>query len=84
MCIAVPSKVIAIKGAMATIDVQGATREVSLMLLPEEAEIGDYVLVHAGFAIQRIDPEAGIETLALFDEILNKTGSSGPTSPTNA
>ncbi|MEJ2688696.1 MAG: HypC/HybG/HupF family hydrogenase formation chaperone [Deltaproteobacteria bacterium] len=79
MCIAVPSKVIAIKGAMATIDVQGAKREVSLMLLPDAAEIGDYVLVHAGFAIQRIDPEAGIETLALFDEILNKTGSSGPT-----
>lgn len=79
MCIAVPSKVIAIKGAMATIDVQGARREVSLMLLPDAAEIGDYVLVHAGFAIQRIDPEAGIETLALFDEILNKTGSSGPT-----
>jgi hydrogenase expression/formation protein HypC len=78
MCIAVPSKVIAIKGAMATIDVQGASREVSLMLLPDEAEIGDYVLVHAGFAIQRIDPEAGIETLALFDEILNRTGSSGP------
>ena len=79
MCIAVPSKVIAIKGAMATIDAQGAKREVSLMLLPDAAEIGDYVLVHAGFAIQRIDPEAGIETLALFDEILNKTGSSGPT-----
>jgi len=79
MCIAIPSKVIAIKGAMATIDVQGARREVSLMLLPEEAEIGDYVLVHAGFAIQRLNPEAGIETLALFDEILNKTGSSGPT-----
>lgn len=79
MCIAVPSKIIAINGAMATIDVQGARREVSLMLLPEEAEIGDYVLVHAGFAIQRIDPEAGVETLSLFDEILQKTGSSDPT-----
>ena len=79
MCIAVPSKVIAIQGAMATIDVQGARREVSLMLLPEEAKIGDYVLVHAGFAIQRIDPDAGVETLALFDEILTKTGPTGPT-----
>ena len=81
MCIAVPSKIIAIAGAMATIDVQGAHRDVSLMLLPEEAEIGDYVLVHAGFAIQRIDPDAGIETLALFDQILKK---SSPADPTNA
>ena len=79
MCIAIPSKIIAIEGVMATIDVQGARREVSLMLLPEEAEIGDYVLVHAGFAIQRIDPEGGIETLALFDQILKKSNSPDPT-----
>lgn len=79
MCIAVPSKIIAIANAMATIDVQGARREVSLMLLPDEAEIGDYVLVHAGFAIQLIDSEAGVETLALFDQILKDNGSSDPT-----
>lgn len=73
MCIAVPSKIIAIDDLMATIDVQGARRQVSLMLLPEPAEVGDYVLVHAGYAIQRLDPEAGVETLALFKEILAGT-----------
>jgi hydrogenase expression/formation protein HypC len=44
------------------------------MLLPEEAEVGDYVLVHAGFAIQKIDQEAGQESLKLFDEVLKKLG----------
>ena len=69
MCVAVPSKIITIDDQMATIDVQGAQRQVSLMLLPEPAELGDYVLVHAGFAIQKLDPEAGQETLKLFEEM---------------
>ena len=73
MCIAVPSQIIAIDEMMATIDVQGARRRISLMLLPEPAAVGDYVLVHAGYAIQRLDPEAGEETLSLFNEILSKT-----------
>ena len=59
---------------MATIEVYGARRQVNLMLLPEEAEVGDYVLVHAGFAIQKIDVEAGQESLKLFDEVLKKLG----------
>ena len=73
MCIAVPSQIIVIDDMMATIDVQGARRQVSLMLLPEPASVGDYVLVHAGYAIQRLDPEAGVETLSLFNEILTNT-----------
>lgn len=72
MCIAIPSKIIAINDQMATVDVHGARREVSLMLLQDEAAIDDYVLVHAGFAIQRIDPQAGEETLQLFAQILNQ------------
>jgi len=48
MCLAVPSKIIRINDLMATIDVMGARREISLMILPEEVKIGDYVLVHAG------------------------------------
>lgn len=71
MCLAVPSKVIEIKGMMATIDVQGARRDVSLLILPEEVEIGDYVLVHAGFAIQKVDREAGDEAIRLLNEIIN-------------
>ena len=50
---------------MATIDVDGVQREVSLLLL-EDARIGEYVIVHAGFAIQRIDEAAAMETLSLL------------------
>jgi hydrogenase expression/formation protein HypC len=54
---------------MATIDVSGVRRDVSLLLLPEEAAVGDYVLVHAGFAIQRIDRAAAEDALKLITEI---------------
>jgi hydrogenase nickel insertion protein HypA len=57
MCLAIPSRIISIDDLIATIDVYGARRQVSLMLLPEEPRIGDYVLVHAGFAIQKIEKE---------------------------
>ncbi|HTP05269.1 MAG TPA: hydrogenase maturation nickel metallochaperone HypA [Nitrospirota bacterium] len=57
MCLAVPSLVISIDDLIATIDVYGARRQVSLMLLPDPPRIGDYVLVHAGFAIQKIEKE---------------------------
>ena len=58
MCLAVPSKVISIDDGVALIDVYGARREVSLTLLSEEPRIGDYVLVHAGFAIQTVTKES--------------------------
>jgi len=54
---------------MGTIDVSGVRREVSLLLLPEEVTLGDFVLVHAGFAIQKIDREAAEEALKLILEI---------------
>jgi len=69
MCLAIPSEIIEIRDKMATIDLAGVRREVSLLLLPEEASVGDYVLVHAGFAIQKIDQEAAEETLQLLQEI---------------
>nr|MBF0221176.1 HypC/HybG/HupF family hydrogenase formation chaperone [Desulfobulbaceae bacterium] len=72
MCVAVPSKIISINDMSAIIDVGGARRDVSLMLLPEEAQVGDYVLVHAGFAIQKLDAKAGLETLKLFEEMAAK------------
>ena len=58
MCLAVPSKVISIDNDVALIDTYGARKEVSIMLLPETPRIGDFVLVHAGFAIQTIRAEA--------------------------
>jgi hydrogenase expression/formation protein HypC len=70
MCLAVPSKIIGINDLMATVDVFGARRDISLMLLPEEVQIGDFVIVHAGFAIQKIDLEAGNEALRLIKELV--------------
>jgi hydrogenase expression/formation protein HypC len=72
MCLAIPSEIVEIREKMATIEVAGVRREVSLLLLPEEASVGEYVLVHAGFAIQKIDKEAAEETLKLFEEIAAK------------
>ena len=58
MCLAVPSKIVEIKDNVATIDVYGARKEISLTLLPEMPRVGDFVLTHAGFAIQTIVRES--------------------------
>lgn len=69
MCLAVPGKIIELHdGAQATIDMMGATREISLRLTPD-AQPGDYVLVHAGFAIQAIDAEEAARSEDLFREL---------------
>ena len=67
MCLAIPSQITRIENNMATIDVDGVQREASLLLL-EDAEIGDYVIVHAGFAIHKIDEAAAMETLKFLKE----------------
>jgi hydrogenase expression/formation protein HypC len=54
MCLAVPARIVSITGDLATIDLGGVSREASLSLTPE-ARVGDYVLLHAGFAIQTLD-----------------------------
>jgi len=69
MCLAIPSKITAInENEMATIDVEGVKRECSLLLL-EDARVGDYVIVHAGFAIQKLDEQEALTTLDLLREI---------------
>ncbi len=68
MCLAIPSKVVDIKDSTATIDVYGALRDISLILLEENIQVGDYVLVHAGFAIQKIQEAEAEETLKLFQQ----------------
>lgn len=70
MCLAIPSRVIEMDHMMATVDVQGARREANLILLPEDVSVGDYVLVHAGFAIQKIDEEAARETMKIINEMI--------------
>jgi len=72
MCLAIPSEIVEIRERMATVDVSGIRREVSLLLLPEEATVGDYVLVHAGFAIHKIGREAAEDALKLIEEIAEK------------
>jgi hydrogenase expression/formation protein HypC len=67
MCLAIPSKIIKIKDNMATIDVDGVQREASLLLL-ENPKVGDYVIVHAGFAINKINEEHALESLKLLRE----------------
>ena len=65
MCLAIPSKITHIENEMATIDVDGVQREASLLLLAD-AQVGDYVIVHAGFAIQKLDEAAALDTLELL------------------
>jgi hydrogenase expression/formation protein HypC len=67
MCLAIPSKIVSIENSMAVIDVDGVRRECSLLLV-EDAREGEYVIVHAGFAISKIDEDAAKETLALLKE----------------
>jgi hydrogenase expression/formation protein HypC len=66
MCVGVPSKIIKIEDSMAIVEVLGAQREVSLLLLDEEAQVGDYVIVHAGFAIKKIQEDEAHENLELM------------------
>jgi hydrogenase expression/formation protein HypC len=69
MCLAIPAKVLSVKDETAQVDFgNGVLREVSVMLV--EARTGDYVLVHAGYAIQVLDEKEAEETLRLWDEIL--------------
>jgi hydrogenase expression/formation protein HypC len=68
MCLAVPGIIIEKQDMMATVDIRGVTRQVSLMLLPT-AGVGEYVLIHAGFAVQTIDEEEAQRTLELFKEL---------------
>lgn len=69
MCLAIPSRIVEIKDFTALIDVRGARRRISLILLPEEASVGDYVLVHAGFAIQKVNPDAARESEKVLKEL---------------
>lgn len=68
MCLAIPALVSAIDGKRATVELGGTRRDVSLWLTPE-AKVGDYVLLHAGYAISIIDCKEAEETLRIFREM---------------
>ncbi|MCK4245382.1 MAG: HypC/HybG/HupF family hydrogenase formation chaperone [Candidatus Omnitrophica bacterium] len=71
MCLALPMRVIKIKDKEGTVELGGVKRKVNLQLLAE-ANIGDYLLVHAGFAIQKLDEEEAERTLSFLKEITKK------------
>ena len=72
MCLAIPSRIVKMSDFAAVVDVYGARREISLLLMPEEVGVGDYVLVHAGFAIQRVEQESALEALKVISAIIEE------------
>jgi hydrogenase expression/formation protein HypC len=68
MCVAVPALIVSLDGTEAEVDIEGVRRKTSIYLTPE-AVVGDYVLMHAGFAIKVIDLQEARETIALLKEI---------------
>lgn len=70
MCLAVPMQVISSDGDTLVAEIDGVKRRASLMMLAEDVAIGDFVLIHAGFAISRLDEDEARQTLALMRECL--------------
>jgi hydrogenase expression/formation protein HypC len=68
MCLSVPAKIVQVEKNMAKAEVGGLLREISIDLCPEVA-VGEYVLIHAGFAIQRLDEKEAKETLDLLKQL---------------
>lgn len=69
MCLAIPARVIRVVGDRAEVDFgEGVLREVNVTLV--DPKIGEYVLVHAGYAIQKMDEKEALETLSLWNEVL--------------
>ena len=68
MCLALPALIKSIDGYQAEVDIEGVTRDISLQLTPE-ARVGDYILLHTGFAISIIDEAEAAETMKLLKEL---------------
>jgi len=82
MCLAAPARVIEVSDdKTALVDYSGVRTTARLDALPDEVVPGDYVLIHTGFAIRRLSPEDGEETLRLFDELARSLVADGPTEP---
>ncbi|HXV22532.1 MAG TPA: HypC/HybG/HupF family hydrogenase formation chaperone [Desulfuromonadales bacterium] len=71
MCLGVPMRVVSINDETAVCEIDGVRREASLMMV-DGVGVGDFVLIHAGFAIERLDEEDAQETLRLFRELLDR------------
>jgi hydrogenase expression/formation protein HypC len=76
MCLAIPALVKTVEGEQAVVDIEGVTREVSLTLTPD-ARVGDYVLLHTGYAISVIDEAEARETLDLLRQMAGTDAAGG-------
>ncbi|MCQ2693120.1 HypC/HybG/HupF family hydrogenase formation chaperone [Helicobacter pylori] len=72
MCLAIPSKVIAIKDNVALLETLGVQREASLDLMGESVKVGDYVLLHIGYVMSKIDEREALESIELYQEMIAK------------
>jgi hydrogenase expression/formation protein HypC len=71
MCLSIPSKVVEIdENNMATVDTMGVRRQVTLDLIDEEVRVGEYVLIHVGYAMGKISQEEALESLKVYEEIV--------------
>jgi hydrogenase expression/formation protein HypC len=68
MCLSIPAKIVSIDGNMAEVSAGGAIFRAGLQMI-EDARVGDYILLHAGFAIQKINEKEAEETIRLFEEM---------------
>ncbi len=72
MCVGVPMQVVSIDGSDAVAEIDGVRRQASLMLMADEVRVGDFVIVHAGFAIARLDEDEAQQTLAMMREVFSE------------
>ncbi|MCQ2664332.1 HypC/HybG/HupF family hydrogenase formation chaperone [Helicobacter pylori] len=72
MCLAIPSKVIAINDNVALLETLGVQREASLDLMGESVKVGDYVLLHIGYVMTKIDEKEALESIELYQEMIAK------------
>lgn len=72
MCMAIPSRIVFLQGDMATVEAFGAQRTVSLLLMQEPLQLGDYLLIQAGgFAFERVEQAAALEALAVLEKVMD-------------
>ncbi|GAA7136947.1 HypC/HybG/HupF family hydrogenase formation chaperone [Helicobacter pylori] len=72
MCLAIPSKIIAINDNVALLETLGVQREASLDLMGESVKVGDYVLLHIGYVMSKIDEKEALESIELYQEMIAK------------
>ena len=80
MCLAIPARIVNIEDGMGTVDMAGVQKKVSLILL-EDAQVGDYIIVHAGFGIHKIDEEVAMESLRILREAAHLLDVEDPAGP---